>query len=176
MSERYEGVVEHVHEDRCAELEMTPPPLKADIAIHVRFPTGDERVFVLCVPDEVKPAKVEPSDIRPSTRSRPCDPLSQTAFDIGVAVMHTENGIPLLVTRSAALTQPWRFLPLYQEWTQRCADEGRIVASVFAWLLRKGVPHGYASDQAIEALNVALLRVFCKYDPDYFADYCPVKA
>jgi hypothetical protein len=82
-----------------AELEMAPPPRRADVTLPARFRTGEERVFVIEVPDEAKKPGIDPSDIRASTRSDPSEPLSAEAFEIRTIDARDEGGLPLLWMR-----------------------------------------------------------------------------
>ena len=86
--------------DRRAELEMAPPPLRADVTVPAWFRTGEERVFVLRVPDEARVLGLAPVDVRPSTRSDPCEPLAAGALDIQELQVRDAGGLPLLWMRS----------------------------------------------------------------------------
>jgi hypothetical protein len=93
------------------ELEMTPPPLKADVTLPARFRTGEERMFVVEVPAEAKVPGLAPSEIRPSTRSNPCEPLAAGALEIQELVVCDEGGMPLLWMRSGVPIFAWARQP-----------------------------------------------------------------
>jgi hypothetical protein len=89
----------HRLSDNTAELEMTPPPLKADLAFPATFPTGDCCTFMIPVPAEAKSPGIAASKIRRTTRSEPCASLPAEAFAISGGELRSENGIDTIVFR-----------------------------------------------------------------------------
>jgi hypothetical protein len=60
------------------ELEVAPAPVKNDLTLTVTFPAGEQRVFLLRVPAELK--RDPAAKPRPRTRSEPCAPLPAESF------------------------------------------------------------------------------------------------
>jgi hypothetical protein len=85
--------------DGRAELEMTPPPLKADVTLPAKFGTGACCMFIVAVPAEAKIPGIASTEIRRSTRSKPCASLTNEAFAISGGELRSENGTDTLVFR-----------------------------------------------------------------------------
>jgi hypothetical protein len=80
------------------ELELSPPPRRADLTVRVVFPTGEERSFRLDVPAELRADPSAPA--RPRTRSGPCDALAAGAFRLSeIDVWLDEAWPPILRLR-----------------------------------------------------------------------------
>jgi hypothetical protein len=74
------------------ELELSPPPRRADLSLRVVFPTGEERSFRLEVPPELRADPSAPA--RPRTRSAPCEALPAGAIRLGEDDVWLEDAWP----------------------------------------------------------------------------------
>jgi hypothetical protein len=89
----------HRLSDGRAELEMTPPPRKADVVLPATFRTGATRTFVVAVPPEAKVPGARWEAIRKTTRSAPCAALPAEAFTFTSVELRSEGGVIRLVLR-----------------------------------------------------------------------------
>lgn len=76
----FELRLHRIHDGR-AEVEISPVPRKSEVILLATFTrTGDNRTFTLEVPVEARDPLAADDDIRPATRSAPCERLPDAAY------------------------------------------------------------------------------------------------